>query len=500
MFLLISSFVTLVTLIMFLIYKKKTLFIFLLTLLSLDMFLFFVFVYFAKRGGINGNLNHFFFLSHSIRESFQNMILTIPQLGYLLSIGRFLFPSLALFLSLNITYSNLRWFSRYGFLLFVFPIISLILYYPVIFKHLSYEVQNVVMWFSLIWVVLYSLSAIIIFVADIFLILPGWSQIKYFALNFFGVFLVLVYLLYCFQDGAQIYNFYSYNLPWTLGLSYLHLMMYESLYTYLLGIYGVLAVAGLFSLYLYFSEVVEMNREEIILNNKSQTALPATHIFVHGLKNKLLVEQAYIKKIQRLADQESSEAVSTEVEELLKQNQGTLQHLDDLYRSFKDNKIALQYQSIEVILEESCQFFYVKNPRAPLIEVKVSKPTFIMADSKLLAEALSNLLINGYESMYQLPEEERKIHLGVKVGMFNVAIEIQDEGIGISESDKKTIFYPFTSNKNSSDNWGMGLFFAKKVIKQHFGKIYIDSKPGVGSTFRVILPKKKRGSVSCRTE
>lgn len=493
MFLLISSMVTIVILILLIIRRKKVLVYFLLTILSLDLFLFFVFVYFAKRGGISGSLNQFFYLNENIRIHLRNMILTLPQLGYWMSIGRFLFPSLVLFLSLLITYPNSRSLSRYGCYLFLPTLVSLIFYFPVVFKQLTYVMQSLVMWFSLIWVVVYSLLAFGIFMIDLFLIRPGWSQIKYFAVNFFACFLILVYLLYCTQDGAQVYNFYSYNLPWTLGLSYMHLMSYEHIYGYILALYGVFSIGGMISLYLYLSDIVEMNREEIVLSNKSQTALPATHIFVHGLKNKLLVEQAYIKKIQRNLEISASSSLQEEVKKLYESNQATLSHLDELYRSFKNDHISLQKWRIAELLEESSQMFYKKYPEAPPIQITLTKDAFIMADRHLLSEAFSNLLINGYESMYQLPESARKVSIEVKSGIFNVILSFHDGGVGLSDKEKKSIYYPFTSSKNSSENWGMGLFFTKKVIKQHSGKIYIDTQQGKGSTFRVMLPKRRGG-------
>lgn len=493
MFLLISTIVTIVIFILLIIRRKKVLVYFLLTILSLDLFLFFVFVYFAKRGGISNNLNQFFYLNENIRINLRNMILTLPQLGYWMSIGRFLFPSLVLFLSLTITYPNSRSLKKYGFCLFLPTLISLFFYFPVIFKQLTYVTQSFVMWFSLIWIVTYSFFAFGIFMIDFFLIRPGWSQIKYFAVNFFACFLILVYLLYCTQDGAQVYNFYSYNLPWTLGLSYMYLMSYEHIYGYILALYGVFALGGMISLYLYLSDIVEMNREEIVLSNKSQTALPATHIFVHGLKNKLLVEQAYIKKIQRNLEILENNQLQEEVSHLLESNQATLNHLDELYRSFKNDHISLQKWQISVLLEEGIQMFYKKYPEACPLHIDFTKDAFVMADRHLLSEAFSNLLMNGYESMYQLPESERKVSVEVKSGIFNVVLSFRDGGVGLSAKEKKSIYYPFTSSKNSSENWGMGLFFTRKVIKQHSGKIYIDTQQGKGSTFRVMLPKRRGG-------
>lgn len=491
MFLLISLLITLIVFGLLVVKRKRMIFLFFCVLLSLDLFLFYLFVYFAKRGGINESLTHFFYLNETIRMSMRNLILTLPQLGYLLSVGRFLFPTLMLFLALMITYPNSFTRSRYRWLIFVPATLSLLAYYPAIFKNISYDWQNGIMLFSLAWIVIYTAGAFGVLIIDILMIRPGWTQMKYFAVNFFCCFLIVVYALYCTQDGAQIYNFYSYNLPWTLGLNYLRLLMSQQAYFYIVIIYSLLAIVGLVSLYFYISDVVEMNREEMIIHNKSQTTLPATHIFVHGLKNKLLVEQAYIKKVQRqVMDYDNSE-LTDNLKILYEHNRGILSHLDELYYSFKNNQILLQKKRISQVVDAGIQVFHKKYPEMQNIAIDLTKDVYLMADEKILGEALGNILTNGYESMRQLPIEEQKLDIEVRSGVFNVIVSIRDYGTGLTEKEQQTIYYPFISSKNSSDNWGVGLFFSKKVIKQHSGKIYLETSKGKGTTFRIILPKRK---------
>lgn len=75
--------------------------------------------------------------------------------------------------------------------------------------------------------------------------------------------------------------------------------------------------------------------------------------------------------------------------------------------------------------------------------------------------------------------------------MFNVHISFIDNGSGLSDKEMKQIFYPFTTKKNSATNWGVGLYFTNEVIKQHSGKIFVESEIGKGTIFKVILPKRK---------
>jgi signal transduction histidine kinase len=68
-----------------------------------------------------------------------------------------------------------------------------------------------------------------------------------------------------------------------------------------------------------------------------------------------------------------------------------------------------------------------------------------------------------------------------------VAVSVSDGGCGIEEADLGQIFTPFFSTKGPRGT-GLGLPFVKRVIEQHGGSVEVNSEPGVGTTFRLIVP------------
>ena len=68
-------------------------------------------------------------------------------------------------------------------------------------------------------------------------------------------------------------------------------------------------------------------------------------------------------------------------------------------------------------------------------------------------------------------------------------LEVSDQGVGIARSEQKKIFDPFYSSKNSNTSWGMGLYHARRIVKAHLGQLRVESEPGRGSTFFVMLPR-----------
>ena len=69
-----------------------------------------------------------------------------------------------------------------------------------------------------------------------------------------------------------------------------------------------------------------------------------------------------------------------------------------------------------------------------------------------------------------------------------VQISIADTGIGITEETKKRIFDPFFTTKKVGEGTGLGLSICEKIVKEHSGKLGVESEVGKGSLFTVLLP------------
>jgi signal transduction histidine kinase len=102
----------------------------------------------------------------------------------------------------------------------------------------------------------------------------------------------------------------------------------------------------------------------------------------------------------------------------------------------------------------------------------------------LLSNALDACSWKEYEE-----GEIPKVTLGVRQASADgyVAIEVGDNGEGITDEVRRKIFTPFFSTKKKKGT-GMGLAVASRVVASHGGKIMVDSEPGAGATFRVLLP------------
>jgi signal transduction histidine kinase len=67
-------------------------------------------------------------------------------------------------------------------------------------------------------------------------------------------------------------------------------------------------------------------------------------------------------------------------------------------------------------------------------------------------------------------------------------IAMTDTGVGITEESKRRIFEPFFTTKKMGEGTGLGLAICEKIVKEHSGRIEIESEVGKGSTFLISFP------------
>lgn len=105
-----------------------------------------------------------------------------------------------------------------------------------------------------------------------------------------------------------------------------------------------------------------------------------------------------------------------------------------------------------------------------------------------LERAVSNLIANAIK--YSPAGGDVTITLARR-GEDRVVIQVSDQGMGISEDEIDRLFDPFergSEARKMSDGTGLGLFITRQVVDQHGGTIMVQSAPGAGSTFTIMLP------------
>ena len=124
----------------------------------------------------------------------------------------------------------------------------------------------------------------------------------------------------------------------------------------------------------------------------------------------------------------------------------------------------------------------------------------IKADLNQLEQVIVNLAVNARDAMpdggklsirtanVTEKDSQKFREQGFKTGEY-VLLEVSDTGIGMSAEVKGKIFEPFFTTKGVGQGTGLGLSTVYGIVKQTGGFIYVDSKVGKGTTFRILLPR-----------
>jgi signal transduction histidine kinase len=102
-----------------------------------------------------------------------------------------------------------------------------------------------------------------------------------------------------------------------------------------------------------------------------------------------------------------------------------------------------------------------------------------------LNQVFMNLLVNAGHAI----ETQGNITIRTRChGEDSVCVEIIDTGKGIAPEHMNRIFEPFFTTKPVGKGTGLGLSLSYGIVQRHHGRIEVESTPGQGSTFRILLP------------
>ncbi len=232
------------------------------------------------------------------------------------------------------------------------------------------------------------------------------------------------------------------------------------------------------------------------LEGEIKQRLEFTRLLVHELKTPLtsmIVTSEMLSKqhdgdLKTVADTlySSSIALNKRIDELMDITRGEIGMLSiapypcDIISVVKKTAKDLSY-----VFKKNKQSFTLNTDNSELI---------ISIDPERISQVLDNLLVNASK----FTPEGGSVTLRTKIKDNMIVIEVEDNGLGIINSEKQKIFEPYYSRKFHSKPYlgmGLGLALAKMIITLHSGYISVRDAKHKGSIFSFSLPIKNRVSV-----
>ena len=233
----------------------------------------------------------------------------------------------------------------------------------------------------------------------------------------------------------------------------------------------------------------DVSRELAIAEMRSHFAASVSHELKTPLTSIRMFAEALTMGVQKEpeAQKEYLQTIISESERLsrLLNNVLDFSKIEQGTRTYRFETTSLE----EVIAAAEKAMAFPLDQKGFHLQVELEKGISpILADRDALEQAVLNLLHNSMK----YSGDSRKIQLKLRRNGDMARIDVIDHGIGILEENKHQIFgkyfrVPGIENQKIPGT-GLGLTIVSHIAKSHGGRIEVDSQPGVGSTFSLILP------------
>jgi two-component system nitrogen regulation sensor histidine kinase NtrY len=217
----------------------------------------------------------------------------------------------------------------------------------------------------------------------------------------------------------------------------------------------------------------------------------------HEIKNALSPIQLSIENVQRSHRKGSGdfESVLSRATDTVREEVDGLRKLVDEFTQFARMPAPeLARGDVRSVVHRVADLHSSSRPGVSVTVEIPPEPVEARIDAGQLSRALGNIVANAIEAS----EDGECVSVSVAPakgdcpgGTPCVKIVVRDNGRGLSPEEREQVFEPYYTTKDRGT--GLGLAIAMKIVNDHDGTIEIDSEPGRGSTFAIVLPAVRAG-------
>ena len=203
-------------------------------------------------------------------------------------------------------------------------------------------------------------------------------------------------------------------------------------------------------------------------------------------------QQAIVKRIQALQNQEDIPYIINDVDDLMSESIEGITRVKEIVQELKcfarTDEIEIAENNVNEIIEVALKLVWNELKYKCHVEKKLSDLPEILCDAGHLKQVFVNLLVNASQAI----KKHGTMTIETKVINTHVFVEIADTGEGISKEHLSLIFEPFFTTKPVGEGTGLGLAISYDIVQNHGGAIEVESELGQGTQFKIMLPIKKK--------
>ncbi|GBU15580.1 hypothetical protein AwPolaro_09580 [Polaromonas sp.] len=202
--------------------------------------------------------------------------------------------------------------------------------------------------------------------------------------------------------------------------------------------------------------------------------------------------QKQLREVEEVSRDLADTGVIEEMETLLKDGVRGIEQISEIVLNLKNFSRLDRARVSEFSVQDGLQstLLLLRNSIKDRIEIRYDYQDVpnIQCSPSQINQVFLNIISNAAQAMADKPEKGVITLRTLFEGGDMVRVEIQDNGQGIPKEVMGKIFDPFFTTKAIGQGTGMGLSISYKIIQQHGGVILVDSEPGSGTLFSILLP------------
>ncbi|MHB8880104.1 MAG: PAS domain S-box protein [Thermodesulfovibrionales bacterium] len=223
-------------------------------------------------------------------------------------------------------------------------------------------------------------------------------------------------------------------------------------------------------------------QEKLAMTQKMAALGEVAAKVAHEIRNPLVSVGGFAKRLEKKLDGNLKEYAGIIVKEVSR-----LEHiLREILGFVKEVRLQKQVVSLNTIIDD---IITVMKPdtedRGISITREYDPDVEVYVDVNRVQEAIMNIITNAIQALSGAGTISIRTYVRDAYGV----LEVRDTGKGIAGEDLSSIFNPFFTTKASGT--GLGLAITHRIVQEHNGQIEVESEPGKGSLFRILIPKKE---------
>jgi signal transduction histidine kinase len=211
------------------------------------------------------------------------------------------------------------------------------------------------------------------------------------------------------------------------------------------------------------------------------------------------IERETAGRINRMAEEFDLPYVKNNMAKLMESTRQGVKRVADIVQNLRGfarvDPTSFAQADIHETLGTALEMVHERMERGAIsVDRRLGDLPLISGSPALLNQVFLNLLVNAIQAIESTHRADGRIAITTQARNGEVIIEVADNGCGIPDGILPQIFNPFFTTKAVGDGTGLGLSITHAMVQDHGGRMEVESAPGEGSRFRVILPVARPGS------